>query len=292
MRSTLLALFLIACASQTDVVTTTNDCRLTFVPDPGLRRDNAGNGRASVDAAGIVHLAYVDQVSHGAKVATAADGLAFGAGTTPPTGNYADHRDRIHMPDGSWRLFHLTPTYQLTMLRSTDGINFTAVSGVSYSPVAVDNGTSGVYDVFLDKAGVNLTLLYLGDLFGANNTRRATSTDGGTTFTYQARNVLGDDGVGGGPNSYVDINSLVLPDGRRCLYAMKGGMAIWSFSSTDWITFAQEAGPRVSRGDWTEFPVTGLFDPTVIRLPDGRYRMYVTAQVAADRQALVSATTR
>lgn len=178
------------------------------------------------------------------------------------------------------------------MLRSTDGITFTAVSGVSYSPSSVDNGTSGVYDVFLDKAGVNLTLLYLGDLFGANNTRRAKSTDNGVSFGYQARNILGDDGVGGGGNSYVDINSLVLPDGRRCLYTMKGGMAIWSFSSSDWLAFAPETGPRVSRTDWTEFPVTGLFDPTVVRLPNGRYRMYVTAQVAADRQALVSATTR
>lgn len=71
-----------------------------------------------------------------------------------------------------------------------------------------------------------------------HDTRRATSTDNGTSFTYQARNILGDDGVG------------------------------------------------------TEFPVTGLFDPTVVRLPKGHYRMYVTAQVDANRQALVRATTR
>jgi hypothetical protein len=38
--------------------------------------------------------------------------------------------------------------------------------------------------------------------------------------------------------------------------------------------------------------VQGLFDPTVIRLPDGRFRMYVTGQIDATRQAVLSATTR
>ena len=93
----------------------------------------------------------------------------------------------------------------------------------------------------------------------------------------------------GGANSYVDLSSLARPDGRRYLYAMRGGAGIYSFVSSDWRTFAQEVGARVLRTAWIEFPVSGLFDPTVIRLPDGRYRMYVTAQLVG-RQALVSAT--
>jgi hypothetical protein len=274
--------------------TAANACRLTFVPDAGLRRDNASNARANMDSSGTVFLYYQDRTAGagGRRLATSSDGLTFGASVTPAPGNFANSRDRIRLADGTWRVFQLSPTYQLTMLQSADGVTFTNVNGVRYAPAPADNGTMGVYDVYRDKSGAGLTLLYLGDLFGANNTRRATSSDGGTSFTYRNRNVLGDDGAGGGGRSYVDISSIVLADGRRCLYAMQGGLAIYSFVSADWTGFTLEPGARVSRGDWTSLQVQGLFDPTVIRLSDGRFRMYVTGQIDATRQAVLSATTR
>ena len=76
---------------------------------------------------------------------------------------------------------------------------------------------------------------------------------------------------------------------------MKQG-TIYSFvSDADLSTFAPEPGVRVKPTDFTELTVGAFYDPVVLRLPDGRYRMYVTAGLGAngspDRQALVSATT-
>ena len=84
-------------------------------------------------------------------------------------------------------------------------------------------------EVFVDAAG-GVVLLYSADKLGLNNLRRAYSTDGGESFAFQHGNVLGDDTAGGGGNSYVDRATVLLPDGRRRLHALKGGQAIHSFN--------------------------------------------------------------
>jgi hypothetical protein len=227
------------------------------------------------------------------KVATSEDGLTFGEGIPPTTYSY-DSRN-ILLPDGTWRRYIFNDaTDEVTSMSSTDGAHFTDDEGVRYTLQVDDKGTMGVFDVFTTPAG-NVVMLYLGDLNGLNNLRRAVSTDGGWTFIFDRGDVLGDASLGGGANSFVDPYSILLPSGRRRLFTMKQG-AIYSFISDEpFSNFILEPGVRLSPEDFTEFEVTGLFDPKVILLPDGRYRMYVTATIqAADgsqRQAIVSATT-
>ena len=276
-------------SSMTDA--STDD--LIFYADPGFRVDNASNAKAGVTADGTVYLYYMEAKPGGRQLrATSSDGLTFPAGSTYTT--YENHPARIQLADGTWRRYLLDPrTGQCTSESSTDGITFTAESGVRYQPAPEDNGTTGIYDHFV--LGTSVVMLYLGDLQGKNNTRMALSSDNGLSFTFQGTNVLGDDASGGGANAFVDISTNALPTGGRRLFAMRGGQGIYSFTNRDpsirtgWV---QDPGARIERTSWTDMQLTGLFDPSVVRLKDGRYRMYVTGGISADHSALVSATTK
>ena len=265
---------------------------LTFIPDAGLRADNASNAAVGLDPDGVVYLHYLDRTVAQDRVASAADGLNF-APATPPSAFAYDSRNTL-LPDGTWRRYMLDPrTSQFTSMSSTDGLHFAADPGIRYSAQLDDHGSVGVYDAFADPQG-GVVLQYLGDLMGLNNLRRAYSTDGGLTFMFERGDVLGDASLGGGPNSYVDPKTLLLPDGRRRLFTMKQG-TIYSFISNSALTsFTLETGARLLPSDFTEVSVHAFFDPVVLQLPDGRYRMYVTASVGhasgPDTQALVSAT--
>ncbi|MBI4447127.1 MAG: hypothetical protein HY645_14630 [Acidobacteria bacterium] len=168
-------------------------------------------------------------------------------------------------------------------------------------------GAWGVYDHFVDSKG-GVALLYLGDLQGLNNLRRAYSApgDNGWTFVFDRGDILGDAGADGGSKTYVDPKSIQLPDGRRRLFVMKGGQGapppagtccdIFSFiSSDDGKTFTLEAGARLSANNFSGIKLYSLNDPWVIQLADGRYRMYVAALadngVGGNKWVIVSATT-
>ena len=270
---------------------------LRFVPDPGIRVELASNPEAGVDLTGLVYLYYEEQAAPGAgeraRVALSVDGLDFQPGSVPT--DRANDPRRVRMPDGSWRLYQLPREATLTSSHSVDGLQFTAEPGTRYAAAPEDNGELGIYELFADSAG-GVVMLYLGDLHGLNNTRRAYSTDGGLSFRFERGDVLGDATLGGGGRSFVDITTNPLPDGRRRLFAMQGGQGIYSFVTADeGVTFTLEPGARVSKSDWTEFQVVGLFDPTVVLLPDGRYRMYVCGQIdepgSRSRSVILSATT-
>ena len=75
---------------------------------------------------------------------------------------------------------------------------------------------------------------------------------------------------------------------------------IYSFLSTDnGDTFALEQGVRLTTSDFASvgIEVWSLNDPWVVRLPDGRYRMYVAALITdatglnGGKSAIISATT-
>lgn len=270
---------------------------LRFVPDPGVRVEQASSPEAGIDLTGLVYLYYEDQAAQGpggpARVALSVDGLDFQPGAVPA--DRANDPRRVRMPDGAWRLYQLTREATLTSSYSADGLQFTEEPGIRYSSAVEDRGEMGIYELFADSTG-GVVMLYLGDLHGLNNTRRAYSTDGGLSFHYERGDVLGDASLGGGGRSYVDITTHPLPDSRRRLFAMQGGQGIYSFVTADeGVTFTPEPGARVSKADWTEFQVVGLFDPTVVRLPDGRYRMYVCGQIdeagGRSRTVILSATT-
>ncbi len=265
---------------------------LAFYADPGVRVDNASNSKAGVASDGSVYL-YYQSFSTGKQVRSIApDGLTFPTGSSYTT--FENHPSRVQLTNGTWRRYILNPqTGILTSATSTDGITFNQESGTRYQPATEDNGTTGIYDHFV--SGTSVVMLYLGDLKGKNNTRMALSTDDGLSFTFQGTNVLGDDNAGGGSNAFVDISSLPLPTGGRRLFAMKGGQAIYSFTNLEpanRLGWKQDTGARVERTAWGDATITGLFDPTVVRLKDGRYRMYLTAGYGSTHQALLSATTK
>jgi hypothetical protein len=269
-----------ATPTPTPPATTAPASDLAFVADDGLRMDNASNAAAGVDpASGTVYLYYEDRVGqHSQKVATSSDGLAFGVGSTPLDARF-DSRN-VRLPDGSWRRYQYHPdTRELGSTRSTDGIDFTPEDGVRYSPAPSDNGEFGVYDLFSDPSGA-VVMLYVGDLHGRNNVREAVSSDNGLTFTFSRGNVLGDDDAGGGGRSFVDPKTIALPDGRRRLFVNRGG-TLYSFTSDASLrSYVQDPGIRLQPSDIHALTVTAFYDPVCVRLPDGRYRLYFTAQLS------------
>lgn len=277
---------------------------LRFYPDSGIRVDQASNPEAGVDPlTSVVYLYYEDRQAQGPgpreRVALSVDGLEYQPGSVPR--DHANDPRRVLLPDGNWRMYQLSRAMTLTSTYSTDGVSFVSEPGIRYALAPEDRGSMGIYELFADSSG-GIVMLYLGDLLGSNNTRRAYSRDNGLSFQFERGDVLGDAALGGGARSHVDLTSILLPDGRRRLFTMQGGNGtpqIHSFVSSDeGRSFAQEPGPRVSSSDWTEFPVFGLYDPTIVRLPDGRYRMYVCGQVdepaagGRGRSVILSASTR
>lgn len=254
--------------------------QLVFVVDAGVRLPNAAVPAAGLDASGVTYLYYDDTVLRRQMVATSTDGLTFSAGVTQTNSNRTADPRRTRLPDGTWRLYQWNSASRvMESLRSADGVSFTSESGVRYTPTADDRNTVGVYEAFSQSSEV--VLLYLGDLMGLNNVRRAVSTDNGVTFTFDRGNILGDAGLGGGAQSFVDPESLPLSDGRRRMFVMKQG-SIYSFISSDGArSFSQEPGTHLTPASFTQATVQTLYDPSPVQLPDGRFRIYVAGGSAA-----------
>ncbi len=269
------------------------DVSLNFTFDPGFRVINATNPAAGVAPNGDVYLYYTEQPNGKQKRVVAADGITFGS-AAEVIASYAPYDSRnTLMPDGTtWRRYQLDPaTKVFGSVKSADGANFIPEAGTRYSAQVQDHGTIGVYDSFSDKSG-GVVLLYIGDMFGLNNVRRAYSRDGGLTFTFDRGNVLGDDNAGGGGNSYVDEKSIRLADGRIRLFTMRRA-TIYSFiSNDDGGTFTLETSARLEYVNFKNATLTSLNDPVCIRLPDGRYRVYVASLRSDNVWVIVSATSQ
>lgn len=278
---------------------------LIFIPDQGFRIETGSNPAPGIDPeTGVTYLYYSDGPDK--HLATSEDGINFVEQATP-TDCRNDPR-RLLLPDGKWRLFEYDQQNQEMKSRISDnGLKFTNESGSRYQPQENDKGSIGVYDIFTNSRD-EVVMLYIGDMTGLNNVRRAYSADNGWTFTFQRGNVLGDDNAGGNGNSHVDQKSILLPDGRRRLFTMKQGpeppqppakkvTQIFSFiSEDDGDNFTEEPGTRITPEDFREFDVYSLHDPWVVLMKDGRYRMYVCARVydgnGGYKFAIVSATTQ
>ncbi len=206
---------------------------------------------------------------------------------------------RLKFPDGTWRLYMFEMGSNVMKSSSSkDGIYFSNDPGIRYRLQPADQGEVGIYELFIDSAG-GIVMLYIGDLHGLNNIRRAYSppVDKGMNFTFDRGDVLNDAKYGGGPNSYVDQKILKLSEKRFRLFVMKQGQIYSFISEDDGKTFILEKGTRLSVDDFTEFELGSLHDPWVVKLPDGRYRMYVAASVGKGpagkdtKSVIVSATT-
>ncbi len=291
---------------QTLTSTGTGEEELTFIPDPGIRMDYATNASPAIAADGTFWLYYTTWTGANPSPhrATSADGITFSGEEV-----YFDRENdprRALLPDGTYRFLHYDANVDgLGSTSSSDGLYFSPDQGIRYFLEPEDNGTFGVFDCYTNSNG-EVVLLYIGAMGALNNVRRAVSTDGGWNFTFDGGNVCGDDEDGGLGFSHVDPRTIELPDGSRRLFTMKQGpepphpgvrkvSEIYSFYSADGKNFTQEEGLRLIPEDFTEFDVWSLHDPWVVRLSDGRYRMYITAILTGTdgitRDAIVSATT-
>lgn len=214
---------------------------------------------------------------------------------TPSISNANAHTFRAHqLPDGTWRAYGFNSTIGiegtcLTSRSSTDGVTYTNDQGCRYELQEADNGRMGVYELFNQSNGT-VVLLYIGDMFGLNNVRRAVSTDNGMTFAFDHGNVLGDENAGGTRNSFVDEKVIALSETSFYLISMKQGDVFGFLSTDDGETFVPQ-GRILALADFKS-NATSLNDPQMIRLPDGRYRIYVTLfDQRNNLTSIVSATT-
>lgn len=274
---------------------------LAFTPDPGVRVPAASLPKPFVDETGRVHLFYEAQTTQGGRAmyAVSDEGLTFAAGRLQQPADLQYHPFRTRMPNGVWRMYTQDPRnpIELRSNSSGDGVVFTGDAGLRYQVQPDDRGWMGVYDHYVDPRG-RVVLLYLGDKTGLNNVRRAVSTDQGWTFTFARGDVLGDSAdarTRGASRAFVDQKTTPLHDGRRRLFAMRSGCAIYSFVSSDGDVYDREPGARVTTTAFGDLPIRSLHDPVVVRLQDGRYRMYVAAALqnttGPDGSVIVSATT-
>ena len=269
---------------------------LVFYPDSGIRLTDASVPNISYDASSkTYYLFYSGEGSQrGSLYATSTDGLNFTKQGQQIS--YAFDPRRVRLPDGNYRLYQYDmAAHTFGSQFATDGINFSTEAGVRYALDASDNASAGIYDVFSARDG-RMVMLYLGDLMGLNNLRRAVSSDNGVTFSFDSGNVLGDSSAGGGSRSFVDTRSIRIRGGCRRLFAMKGGREIFSFlTSNSGFTLRQERGVRLALTQLSTYSPTGMFDPAVVLMPNGRYRMYVTLNSATENglsSYIISATTK
>jgi hypothetical protein len=285
---------------------------LTFNADPGYRVASATNPAAYIDDAGVVYVGYLVKGTSGTfKVVTSTDGgLSFGAPNDPTAFEeimLQRHGHEMPKPDDAGstilRAYGWEPSGGGYFGSRTYTNNAVVVeNGVRFDPPYSDS--IGVSTFFPVDGG--LGLLYINDAFGNNaNVHSACSTDNGWSFSFVSDNPLGDQGraADGGWNVR-DPHAFPVTDERiRVFYMMQGEgpeipgsrrcCAIYSFITTDGVTFTAEPGVRLDPASFTNPVVWGLHDPQLVRLKDGRYRMYVTGRIAEmdGGEGIVSATT-
>ncbi|MBQ17489.1 MAG: hypothetical protein CMJ65_10225 [Planctomycetaceae bacterium] len=287
---------------------------LTFVSDPGQRISDGAIPEVGIDPeTNSVYLYY--KIGPDTWRATSEDGgLEFGEPEQPGDMSFDPRGVRMPRADESgrtvWRRIRWEANQQaFTSLVSYDGSSYTPEDGVRYAPP--DTIFPGVFTVFSTAEG-RVGLMYIGDKgLTTGNVRLAYSDDNGQSFTLHDTNPLGDAGTHDQGLNQRDPAAIVLDDGRVRVFTMvQGGSdaplpgsravtSIHSFtSSDDGLTFTEDAGVRLSPEDFSGFDVWSLNDPSIIPLPDGRFRMYVAGLVSVEPDAsdahwvILSATTK
>ena len=287
---------------------------LNFVPDPGVRIELGAVPEVGLDQeTGEVYLYY--SIGPDPYLATSDSGGLEFSDPQAPTDMAHDPRG-VLMPqpddDGNpiWRRIRWDVSVgAFTSMASSDGADFSPEDGFRYDPAETEN--VGVYTVFNTSDG-RVGLMYIGDKgMTTANVRLAYSTDNGQSFQLEYDNPLGDAGTHDEGLNQRDPAANVLDDGRIRVFTMvQGGTeaplpgtrtvtSIFSFTSTDdGHSFEADSGQRLAPDDFTEFDVWSLNDPSVIQLPDGRYRMYIAGLVSEEPDAsdvhwaILSATTQ
>ena len=152
-----------------------------------------------------------------------------------------------------------------------------------------NSGFIGVPDVYRTLDG-RFRLVYVDKGGSRQNARTAVSTDQGATFTEESNNPFGDVGLSGPADTNVDPAVLSLASGGYLAVTMRLAK-LYIFTSADGLIFTPQAGAPIEAASFVA-GATGLFDPTLVQLPDGTVLMYATLEDDQKRSSVIQATLR
>ncbi len=293
-----------------------------FTPDTGLRIDNVAIADATL-INDTLFLFYNYHLNNG----TPAKGVGFATSnsdwlTFDTSANYFDYSDYFityRMPDSTYRKY-FPENFNMNgkTIKSKSSVtmhNFVMDTGIRYTLHYTDSVLGVSSYIAASDGSVHMFYNTTGQSNIACRHAIAPSGNNGMSFNYASSNVFGDSLYGNG-KYYVDPNSILNNDGSITVYLMNqnGGPYppagrtgyICSFTSYDngqTFSLDNDGGDTV-RFKFDDFDnvygiqetVYSLNDPKAVKLPDGRYRIYVSAMLKDSteniRYAIVSATSQ
>lgn len=137
-----------------------------------------------------------------------------------------------------------------------------------------------------------LGLVYIENFSIRGNAQIAKSTDGGASFAFEYNDPFGDhDAANPGPgNTNVDPAILRLESGEFVAVTVRLAK-LYVFTSVDGLHFLPTSTPPIEASALFAGGL-GLFDPTLVQLPEGRIVMYVTvgAGTSSDDSSVIRAS--
>ncbi|MDA1196209.1 MAG: hypothetical protein O2894_13650 [Planctomycetota bacterium] len=177
----------------------------------------------------------------------------------------------------------------LFRLQESGGTFVRNPSGAVYVGGSDDQGLIGVPDVYRATDG-RYRLIYVGKGSPRKNSRTAVSGDQGATFIFESNNPFGDIATSGASDTNVDPAVLKLASGGYLAVTMRA-TKLYIFTSSDGMTFTPQATMPIEATSFFAGGM-GLFDPTLVQLPDGTVLMYVTLEDDQRRSSVVQAMLR
>ena len=132
-----------------------------------------------------------------------------------------------------------------------------------------------VPDVYQKNQGT-LGLVYIENFSIRGNAQTAVSTDGGSSFAFEYNNPFGDHDVSNPNASNTNVDPAILRLRSDYFIAVTMRQAKLNvFTSVDGLQFVPTSTPPIEAAALFAGG-QGLFDPTLVQLPDGTVMMYVT----------------
>ncbi len=194
----------------------------------------------------------------------------------------------VKLDDGRYRLYYKggqgsggpgQSIHRVFSAVSTDGLEFTREGLRLESLGTEDRGWASVPEV-IRTFDQRWRMYYVSDSAEAHGIASAISDDG-LNFTREPGIRI---------PGMVDPAIVALSNGQYWLFGMiglgkpPGESGIYSATSADGVNFVLDPGPLVQPGG--PYDTAGIYDPTVVPLPDGHYRMYYGA--AAPQQPAIT----
>jgi len=252
------------------ILSAVSDDGLVWVKDNRIVSDRASVPDAVFDGENIrVYFA-----KWGIRVAMSSDGVNWQEKEVSisgiPEGMGAVDPDIVLLPDGTYRMYYyenpmgegdpamIPGPHSIYVATSEDGINFRREREVYAREWITDPDVIQMDDIwrmFVSEGG---------------RTTSAVSRDDGWSFTFEHELETIDGGV---------TCTIAVPGGYRMYYhSPEIPPRIYSAFSVDGVSWVKDPGVRVKAGEPGSPDENGAESATVIRMPDGSYRMYYVSR--------------